>query len=173
MIDDPILEFRLTDTTVASDTQREQTTRSPGGQYEAFTVDLIHLFIEEQRTHRVREMVLPLSWRPFAELIWINGQILIFDRWSQPHYAMHYAVNVTTAKLLAASAFPSPCAREYRLEPIHSQVDRTTTSGHLTMVEPASERYQRSAEHSERELSQTNLPEPVAHHRVRWGALFQ
>ena len=75
--------------------------------YEAFTVAGTRLFVLERATGKILEIRgLPLEWRPFSELFWADNQTLIFDRWSQPHYGVHYAVNLKSGKLVVAVPFP-------------------------------------------------------------------
>lgn len=84
--------------------------RSPGGRFRAFTISDTsgsRIFVEEIATHATHEIAgLPLPWRPFDKLVWIGPTTLIFDRWSQPHFGIHYAIDVAKGKLLLASQFP-------------------------------------------------------------------
>jgi len=43
--------------------------------------------------------------RPFSGLVWLPSDILVFDQWTQPHYGIHYAVDVRAHRLLQASPF--------------------------------------------------------------------
>lgn len=43
--------------------------------------------------------------RPFTNLIWITDEILTFDQMSQPHYGVHYEVNIVEGKLLSITPF--------------------------------------------------------------------
>lgn len=49
---------------------------------------------------------IPMEHRPFSDLIWVNNRYLVFDRWSNPHYGMHYIVDTSRKKLLLATPFP-------------------------------------------------------------------
>ncbi|OGI60324.1 hypothetical protein A2641_01230 [Candidatus Nomurabacteria bacterium RIFCSPHIGHO2_01_FULL_37_25] len=72
--------------------------------YESGTGDRI--FIEETQTKKIFEIQgLPLPYRPFSGLVWINNHILVFDRWSQPHYGIHYAVDFSIKTLLIAAPY--------------------------------------------------------------------
>lgn len=85
---------------------REQSVTDRRRRYDAFTVDRTHLFVRDRRMHRVREVRgLPLEWRPFSDLTWARDGTLLVDRWSSPHYAMHYALDVARRRLVAAQAF--------------------------------------------------------------------
>ena len=92
---------------------RENVARSRDGRYEAFTAyhagqsASFRVYFMERRTGKTYEVRgLPLPHRPFSDLVWTNDRTLVFDRWSQPHYGIHYAVNARRRKLIAASAFP-------------------------------------------------------------------
>ncbi|WNG41383.1 hypothetical protein F0U61_52600 [Archangium violaceum] len=43
--------------------------------------------------------------RPFSGLVWLASDILVFDQWTQPHYGIHYAVDVRAHRLLQAAPF--------------------------------------------------------------------
>ena len=74
--------------------------------HEAFTVEGTRLFVLERQTQKLFEIAgLPLEWRPFSDLTWADNQTLMFDRWSQPHYGVHYKINVRTRKLLVVAPF--------------------------------------------------------------------
>ena len=92
---------------------RENLARSRGGRYEAFTsyhpgrLAGHRIYFAERGAGKVYEVRgLPLPHRPFSDLVWVNGRTLAFDRWSQPHYGVHYVVSAKGKKLLRASAFP-------------------------------------------------------------------
>jgi len=75
--------------------------------YDAFTISGTRLFVAERRTGKIFEIRgLPSGWRPFSDLIWADRRTLMFDRWSQPRYGMHYAVDVRKRRLVAAVPFP-------------------------------------------------------------------
>ena len=102
-----IPEFSMTDATLAADMKKENLVTNRSREYDAFTVSGTRLFIAERKTGKVFEIRgLPLEWRPFSDLIWADNQTLMFDRWSQPHYGVHYAVNVRGRRLVAAVPFP-------------------------------------------------------------------
>jgi hypothetical protein len=74
---------------------------------EAFTVDDTRIFIKERKTGKIFELKgLPFEWRDFSDLVWSDNQTLMFDRWVEPHYGNHYAVNAVKKKLLDAVPFP-------------------------------------------------------------------
>jgi hypothetical protein len=97
---------------------KENRVRSRDGSYEAFTSDKSDepgIYFVERRTGKVFEVRgLPLPYRPFSDLAWINNWTLQFDRWSQPHYGIHYVVNVKTKKLVSASGFPDKFELEHQ-----------------------------------------------------------
>ncbi|WP_375769189.1 hypothetical protein NR798_47230 [Archangium gephyra] len=43
--------------------------------------------------------------RPFSGLVWLGPDVLVFDQWTQPHYGIHYAVDVRRSRLLQAAPF--------------------------------------------------------------------
>lgn len=49
---------------------------------------------------------LPLPHRPIKDIVWIDNDLVAFDRWSQPHYGMHYVVDVKKSRLVLAAPFP-------------------------------------------------------------------
>lgn len=100
---------------VATDSQlkREDQMASRDGRFSAFTSyqerdSLGHrIYFSERATGKTYELTgLPLPHRPFSKLVWLNNRTLVFDRWSQPHYGIHYAVDVKQKKVVIASAFP-------------------------------------------------------------------
>lgn len=66
------------------------------------------IFFEELSTGEVYEITAPsfLPSRPFSDLVWVTDRTLVFDQWSQPHYGVHYAIDVLDQKLILASPFP-------------------------------------------------------------------
>lgn len=92
---------------------KENLVLSRDGRYEAFTSyhpdqsPSFRIYFVERQIGRVYEVRgLPLLHRPFSYLLWVNNWTLVFDRWSQPHYGIHYVVNARRKKLERASAFP-------------------------------------------------------------------
>ncbi len=49
---------------------------------------------------------LPLPYRPISALVWLDSTRLAFDRWSQPHYGIHYVLDVRQRRLVLAAPFP-------------------------------------------------------------------
>jgi hypothetical protein len=101
---------------VALDPQAERfkITANSTGTYQAFCIDEIlsnggfreRLIVEDLNTGRTYEVQgLPLPWRDFSSLVWM-GDILVFDKWSQPHHGLHYAVDVQSGTLIQAAPFP-------------------------------------------------------------------
>ena len=102
-----IPEFSMAETSLDADLKKENLVTSRNRKYDAFAVSGTRLFVVERGTERVFEICgLPLEWRPFSNFTWADNQTLMFDRWSQPHYGVHYAVNVKSRKLLIAAPFP-------------------------------------------------------------------
>jgi hypothetical protein len=102
-----IPEFSMPETSLEAGMKKENLITSQTRKYEAFTVSGTRLFVSERATGKIFEICgLPLKWRLFSDLMWADNRTLIFDRWSQPHFGVHYAVNVKTKKLLVAAPFP-------------------------------------------------------------------
>lgn len=104
-----VATFKIVEVSIEPDLERENNTKNQNGTFQAFTTcgQSCRIFIEELKTSKIYELQgLPLEWRPFSDLVWITNDILVFDRWSQPHYGVHYAVNMKERKLILASPFP-------------------------------------------------------------------
>lgn len=100
-------EFSMPETKLPKGLEQESPVTNGNRTYEAFIVDTTRLFIRERKTGKTFEILgLPLGYRPFSDPEWLNNQTLIFDRWAQPHYGTHYALNVKTGKLIKAAGFP-------------------------------------------------------------------
>jgi dienelactone hydrolase len=100
-------EFSMVETSLEAGAKKENLVKSRYGRYEAFIVSDTRLLVSDRTTGKVFEIKgLPMEWRPFSDLAWVNNQTLVFDRWSQPHYGVHYEVNVKLKKLIRAVPFP-------------------------------------------------------------------
>ena len=106
-------DVEIAEVTLGKGVTKENLARSRGGRYEAFTSyhpgqsPGYRIYFAERGTGKVYEVRgLPLPHRPFSDLVWVNGRTLAFDRWSQPHYGIHYVVSASGKKLVRASAFP-------------------------------------------------------------------
>ena len=99
--------FAMVETSLEPKIKRENVVTSRNRKHAAFTVDDTRLFVSDRQAQKILEITgLPLEWRPFSNLTWASNEILVFDRWSQPHYGVHYEVNVRSRKLLVAVPFP-------------------------------------------------------------------
>jgi hypothetical protein len=49
---------------------------------------------------------IPLPYRPISGLIWLDDTLLTFDRWSQPHYGIHYVINTERLRVVLSTPFP-------------------------------------------------------------------
>ena len=106
IIQDSVPELALVDTTLDAAAVREGVVIDRRGRYSAFTVDLTRLYVLDRRTGRIREVRgVPFDGRPFRDVAWADGGVLLFDRWSSPHYAMHYALDVARRRIVASQAF--------------------------------------------------------------------
>ena len=102
-----IPEFSMVETSLEAGAKKENLVKSRDRRYEAFTVSDTRLLVSDRTTGKVFEIKgLPMEWRPFSDPAWVNNQTLVFDRWSQPHYGVHYEVNVKLKKLIRAVPFP-------------------------------------------------------------------
>src|SRR6185369_8047063 len=102
-----IPEFSMVEISLETGLKKENLVKSRNRRYEAFTVSDTRLLVSDRSTGKVFEVKgLPMEWRPFSDLTWVNNQTLVFDRWSQPHYGVHYEVNVKLKKLTRAVPFP-------------------------------------------------------------------
>jgi hypothetical protein len=102
-----IPEFSIVETTLEAGLKRENLIKSRNRRYEAFTVSDTRLLVSDRTTGKVFEIRgLPMEWRPFSDLTWVNNQTLVFDRWSQPHYGVHYEIDMKRKKLIRAVPFP-------------------------------------------------------------------
>ncbi len=99
--------FSMTETSIEKDAKKENLVFNKSRTLEAFTVAGSRIFIKQRKTGKIFELKgLPFEWRDFSDLVWSNNQTLMFDRWVEPHYGNHYAVNAVTKKLLDATPFP-------------------------------------------------------------------
>jgi hypothetical protein len=104
---DSIPEFAMSEAAIEAGAKKEGLVTNRNRKYDAFIVAGTRLFVTERRTGKIFEIRgLPLEWRPFSDLIWGDSTTLMFDRWSQPHYGVHYAVDVEKRQLVAAVPFP-------------------------------------------------------------------
>lgn len=102
-----IPEFSMVETSLEASVKKESLVKTRNRQYEAFTISDTRLLVSDRTTGKVFEIKgLPMEWRPFSDLAWVNNQTLVFDRWSQPHYGVHYEINVKLKKLIRAVPFP-------------------------------------------------------------------
>ena len=106
-------DFFMIETPREEGMKRENLVTNRSRTYDAFTVSGTRLFVSERKTRKIFEARgLPLEWRPFSDLAWKDDQTLVFDRWSQPHYGVHYALNVRSKSLVSAAPFADKFYRE-------------------------------------------------------------
>jgi hypothetical protein len=100
-------DFSFAETTLESDASREGVVKNKHRTFEAFTVSGARIFVKDLKSGKIFEIKgLPFEWRDFSDLAWADNQTLMFDRWVQPRYGNHYAVNVVQRKLTEAAPFP-------------------------------------------------------------------
>ena len=61
-------------------------------------------YVQGGQTYEIQGI--PLPHRPFSDLKWVADKFLVFDRWSNPHYGIHYVVNAVERKVVLARPFP-------------------------------------------------------------------
>lgn len=61
-------------------------------------------FTHGSHTYRIENV--PLEYRPISDLVWASDQYLVFDRWSQPHYGIHYIVDTQNLRVVHVTPFP-------------------------------------------------------------------
>jgi hypothetical protein len=111
-------DFSITEAPLPKDVAIENVVRNRARTFEAFIADSTRIFYKNLKTGKVFEIKgLPFEWRFFSDLTWTNNETLMFDRWVEPHYATHYAVNVVSQKLLDAAPFPD----EFMLKQIRKE----------------------------------------------------
>ena len=124
-LESEIADFSMVETSLEAGVTKEQLKTSKTRRYDAFTVSGTRLFVLERDTGKTFEIRgLPLEWRPFSDLLWANDRILVFDRWSQPHYGIHYEVNVASRKLIVAQPFADKTYLEQRRPKVENNHDK-------------------------------------------------
>jgi hypothetical protein len=82
---------------------------NPDGRFQAFATcePDCRVLVQSVGQEELRELRSPIfsELRPFSGLVWLSSDILVFDQWTQPHYGIHYAVDVRTHRLLQAAPF--------------------------------------------------------------------
>jgi hypothetical protein len=100
-------DFSIVETRLEKDAALENTVKNKNRTFEAFTVAGARIFVKDLKSGKIFELKgLPFEWRDFSDLVWSDNQTLMFDRWVQPHYGNHYAVNIVKRKLIEAAPFP-------------------------------------------------------------------
>jgi len=84
---------------------------SPNGRWFAFVFstpnEWARVGFQEIRGGKQYQLVnLPLTHRPIIDIVWIDSVLVAFDRWSQPHYGMHYVIDIQRTRLVLAAPFP-------------------------------------------------------------------
>jgi hypothetical protein len=75
----------------------------------AFTVDFEdagreQLFVEDLKTGKVIVIDgLPFPNRPYSDITWAKGGLLVFDRSASPHNGAHYVADMKSMKLVVAA----------------------------------------------------------------------
>ncbi len=59
------------------------------------------LFVTDLTSHEALEITgIPLPHRPISNLTWETENIVVFERWSQPHYGWRYKIDCKAKKLV-------------------------------------------------------------------------
>lgn len=108
-------DVKLIETQLEPKAKRSNVARNRAGNYIAFTLEFQLggdeentrevIFIEDKRLGKIYEVSGFDFPRPFADLAWKDNNTLVFDQWMQPHYLVHYALNIQQRKLVAAESF--------------------------------------------------------------------
>jgi hypothetical protein len=62
------------------------------------------LLVEDLGSHEVYLIDgLPFPNRPFSDIVWAKGDLLVFDRWTNPHMGVHYVADMKAKKLVVAA----------------------------------------------------------------------
>jgi len=100
-------DVSLVETAPAENAPIEGRVKNKSRTFEAFIVDKTQIFVKDSKSGKTYEIKgLPLEQRYFSDLVWVNNQTVMFDRWAQPRYGNHYAFDVARKKLTAAVPFP-------------------------------------------------------------------
>ncbi|ATB42647.1 hypothetical protein CYFUS_008126 [Cystobacter fuscus] len=93
-----------------SGTELDERALSPDGRFQAFATcePGCRVLVQPVGRESLLELRGPAfsELRPFSGLVWLTADILVFDQWTQPHYGIHYAVDVRNRRLLQAAPFP-------------------------------------------------------------------
>lgn len=103
-------EFKAVEVVADRDLKQESAITNQDETFRAFSTcdQTCRVLFDEISTSKRYELQASsfLPGRPFSDLVWIAGEILVFDQWTQPHHGVHYAIDVREKKLILASPFP-------------------------------------------------------------------
>ncbi|QRK11420.1 hypothetical protein JQX13_15895 [Archangium violaceum] len=92
-----------------ADSELDERASSLEGSFQAFATcePVCRVLVRSVPRGEVYELQGPTftDQRPFSGLVWLASDILVFDQWTQPHYGIHYAVDVRARGLLQAAPF--------------------------------------------------------------------
>jgi hypothetical protein len=92
-----------------AESEWDERTLSPDGRFQAFATcePRCRVLVQSIGQAESQELRGPIfsELRPFSGLVWLSSDILVFDQWTQPHYGIHYAVDVRNHRLLQAAPF--------------------------------------------------------------------
>lgn len=96
--------FKTTDPEDAGAAEEQVTTSD--GKFGAFTSAGKMFIMDLANTVLYEIQGISLDDRPFSGLVWVKDRYLVFDRWSNPHYGIHYVIDVVEKKALVMDPFP-------------------------------------------------------------------
>jgi hypothetical protein len=108
-------EARIVRAAAPAGLEKKEVAENPGRTARAYVVNMPigpnayreRIFIDDLAARETFEIVdIPLPHRPYSDLVWLDGRHLAFDRWSSPHYGIHYVVDAATRRLVLARPFP-------------------------------------------------------------------
>ena len=116
----PGVEFKATEFVLKPDQKPENITTNPIGTYQAYTVEVPIssqssqsnvgetqeiIVVENLKSGQAYQLLFPIAWRPISNIVWISPAVMAFDQLTQPHYGIHYIVDVETKKLISVDPF--------------------------------------------------------------------
>ena len=92
-----------------AESELDERALSPDSRFQAFATcepdcRVLVQFLDQEGLYELRGPTFS-ELRPFSGLVWLSSDILVFDQWTQPHYGIHYAVDVRAHRLLQAAPF--------------------------------------------------------------------
>jgi len=108
-------EARIVRAAAPAGLEKKEVAENPGRTARAYVVNMPigpnayreRIFIDDLAARETFEIVdIPLAHRPYSDLVWIDERHLTLDRWSSPHYGIHYVVDAAMRRMVLACPFP-------------------------------------------------------------------